>query len=51
LVEILKICHTRKREIDQVEMLDAKVTLANIVDRILDTYNNNEKWVVKKMRS
>jgi hypothetical protein len=32
-------------------MFDAKVALANIVDRVLDTYNTNERWVVKKMRS
>jgi hypothetical protein len=31
-------------------MFDAKVTLAKIVNRILDTYNTNEGWVVKKMR-
>jgi hypothetical protein len=32
-------------------MSDAKITLAKIVNRILDTYNTNEGWVVKKMRS
>jgi hypothetical protein len=32
-------------------MFIAKVALANIVDRVLDTYNTNEGWVVKKMRS
>jgi hypothetical protein len=24
--------------------------ITNIVDRVLDTYNNNEGWVVKKMK-
>jgi hypothetical protein len=24
--------------------------LADIVDRVLDTYNTNERWVVKKMK-
>jgi hypothetical protein len=32
-------------------MFDARITLANIVNRVLDTYNTNEGWVVKKMRS
>jgi hypothetical protein len=31
-------------------MYDAIVTLVEIIDRVLDTYNNNEGWVVKKMR-
>jgi hypothetical protein len=31
-------------------MSNAKVTLVNIADTILDTYNTNEGWVVKKMR-
>jgi hypothetical protein len=31
-------------------MFDARITLANIANRILDTYNTNEGWVVKKMR-
>jgi hypothetical protein len=51
LVEFLKKFHTRKTEVDRVEMLDARVALANIVDRIPDTYNTNERWVVKKMKS
>jgi hypothetical protein len=32
-------------------MTNARITLANIVDRVHDTYNTNERWVVKKMRS
>ncbi len=31
-------------------MIDARVTLANITNRVLNTYNTNEKWVVKKMK-
>jgi hypothetical protein len=30
-------------------MLDAKVTLAYIANRVPYTYNTNEGWVVKKM--
>jgi hypothetical protein len=32
-------------------MSDAKVAMANITDRVFDTCNTNERWVVKKMRS
>jgi hypothetical protein len=32
-------------------MSDARVALANIVDRVPNTYNIIERWVVKKMRS
>jgi len=32
-------------------MSDVKVALAKVTDRVLDIYNNNERWVVKKMRS
>jgi hypothetical protein len=31
-------------------MSNAKVTITNIVDRVLDIYNTNEGWVVKKMK-
>jgi hypothetical protein len=31
-------------------MSDAKVALVDIDDRVPDTYNTNEGWVVKKMR-
>jgi hypothetical protein len=30
-------------------MFNAKVTLAKIVNRVFDTYNTNEGWVVEKM--
>jgi hypothetical protein len=49
LVEVSKIYQTRKTKTDQVEMLDAIVALANIANRVPDTYNTNEGWVVKKM--
>jgi hypothetical protein len=32
-------------------MFDAKVTLVEIANIVLDTYNTNEGWVVKKMKS
>jgi len=31
-------------------MSDAKVTLADIVNRVPDTYNTNERWVMKKTK-
>ncbi len=30
-------------------MFDAKVALAEIANKVLDAYNTNEGWVVKKM--
>ncbi len=33
------------------KMLDTKVALVDIADRVQDTQNTNEGWVVKKMRS
>jgi hypothetical protein len=32
-------------------MSNARIALANIVDRVPNIYNTNEGWVVKKMRS
>jgi hypothetical protein len=51
LVEVFKICHIRETKVDQANMSDARVALANIVDRVPNIYNTNEGWVVKKMRS
>jgi hypothetical protein len=31
-------------------MSDAKVALANIIDKVPNIYNTNEGWVAKKMR-
>jgi hypothetical protein len=31
-------------------MLDARVTLVDIANKVLDTYNTDERWVVKKMK-
>jgi hypothetical protein len=50
LAEIFKIFHIGETKADQVEMFDVKVALAKTADRVLDTYNTNERWVVKKMR-
>jgi hypothetical protein len=48
LIEVFLICHTREIEANKVEMLDVRVALINIIDRVPDTYNINEGWVVKK---
>jgi hypothetical protein len=32
-------------------MSDARVALVDTTNRILDTYNTNEGWVIKKMKS
>jgi hypothetical protein len=44
LAKVLKFCHTRDIE------FDARITLADIIDGVLDIYNTNERWVMKKMR-
>jgi hypothetical protein len=31
-------------------MLDVRITLIDIVDRVPNTYNTTEGWVVKKLR-
>ncbi len=31
-------------------MFNAKVALANIIDKVPNTLNTNERWVVKKMK-
>jgi hypothetical protein len=31
-------------------MSDAKVALANIINKVPNTYNTNEGWVAKKMK-
>jgi hypothetical protein len=51
LAEVFKICHIGDIKTNQVEMFNAKVTLTDITNRVFDTYNTNERWVVKKMRS
>jgi hypothetical protein len=32
-------------------MSNVRVAFANIIDRVPNTYNINERWFVKKMRS
>ncbi len=51
LVEVLRICHTRKTKADQAKMFNAIIALENITNRVFDNYNTIEGWVVKKMRS
>ncbi len=51
LVNFFRICHIGETEADQAKMFDARITLAKLVDRVHDTYNTNERWVVKKMTS
>jgi hypothetical protein len=51
LAEAFRICHIREREAYQAKMSDAKVALVEIANRVPDTFNTNEGWVVKKTRS
>ncbi len=50
LVEVLKIYHIGETKANQEKISNARVVLADIDDRVLDTYNTNEGWVVKKMK-
>jgi hypothetical protein len=36
------------KEVNQEKMSDDKIALTDIVDKIPNTYNTNEGWVVKK---
>jgi hypothetical protein len=47
----VRIYHIRETEANQEEMSDAKIALVEIANRNPYTYNTNEGWVVKKMRS
>jgi hypothetical protein len=47
LVEVFKKFHTRETKVNQVYMSDAIVTLADIADRVPNTYNTDKGWVVK----
>ncbi len=51
MVEVFRIFHTRETKVDQAEMFNAIVALVDITNGVLDTYNTNEGWVEKKMRS
>ncbi len=50
LAKVFRICHTRKKEVDQVEMSNARVALANIIDRVPNIYNINGGCIVKNTR-
>jgi hypothetical protein len=49
LVKVFRICHVGEIKANQAKMYDAKVALANVVDKVPDIYNANEGWVVKKI--
>ncbi len=51
LVEVFEIYHTKETKVDQAKMSNVRITLAYIDDNIPNTYNNNERWVIKKMIS
>ncbi len=50
LAKVFKIYHIGETKVDQAKMLDAKVALVDIANKVLDIYNTNERWVVKKMK-
>jgi hypothetical protein len=51
LAKVFRIYHTREIEADWAEMSNVRITLVEITNIIPNTYNSNEGWVVKKMRS
>jgi len=51
LAKVFKICHTRETKANHVKMFNAKVALVDIANRVPNTYNTNEGWVFKKMKS
>ncbi len=50
LAKVLKVYHTSETKVDQAKMSNVRVALTDIAHRVLDTYNTNERWVVKKMK-
>ncbi len=50
LVEVLKFCHIGEIEVDYTKMSNGRVALANITDKVPNSYNINEGWIVKKMK-
>jgi hypothetical protein len=51
LVEVCKFCHRKEPKANQAEIFNVRITFANIIDKVPNTYNTNEGWVVKKMKS
>ncbi len=49
LGEVFQICHIREIEPNPAKMYDVRVTLADITDRVPNTYNTNERWVEVKI--
>ncbi len=50
LAIFLKISHIGDIKIDQAKTSHARIGLANITDKVPNSYNINEGWVVKKMK-
>jgi hypothetical protein len=46
LAKVFKICQIGETKVDKAKMSNAKVTLVHIVDRVSNTYNTDERWVV-----
>jgi hypothetical protein len=49
-VEVFLICHLGDIEANKMKMSNVKEALVDIANKVQDTYNTNEGWVVKKMR-
>ncbi len=51
LAKVLKFCHIDEIEVDYAKMSNAKVAFVDISNKVPNSYNTNEGWVVKKMKS
>ncbi len=46
LAKVLKNCHISETEVDKAKLSNARIIVVNIPNRVPNTYNTNEKWVV-----
>jgi hypothetical protein len=44
------MCHIGEKELDHAKMSNARIALVDITNKVPNTYNTNEGWVVKKMK-
>jgi hypothetical protein len=50
LVEVLKICHIGEIKVDYTKMSNCRIALVDITNKVPNSYNINEGWIVKKMK-
>ncbi len=50
MVEVLKICHIGEIKVDYTKMSNCRIALVDITNKVPNSYNINEGWIVKKMK-